>query len=93
MWRIILLTALGLLLGSRAQSERGVVTLSLLIGLLYGGVELMVIASVEGWPSPGRAMLLIGLGLVLAAPIYAIAELWRRTRVRAIDWLRQWKGR
>jgi hypothetical protein len=93
MWRIILLAVLGLVLGSRARSERGVVTLALFFGLLYGGIELMVIATVEGWPSPGRAIIVVGLGLVLAAPVYAIGELWRRTRTRARGWLRHLKRR
>jgi hypothetical protein len=93
MWRIILLAGLGLVLGSRARSERGVVIVSLLFGLLYGGIELMVIASVEGWPPPGQAIIVLGLGLVLAAPVYAIAELWRRTRTRARGWLRHLKRR
>jgi hypothetical protein len=89
MWRFILLAALGLIIGSRTRSERGAVVWSALFGLLYGAVEVMVIVTVEGWPSPARVLFLLGLGLVLAAPVYAIAELWRRTQIQAQVWLRR----
>ncbi len=89
MWRIVLLGALGVVIGSRARSERGVVLFSLLFGLMFGGVEVLSTAALAGSMSPGRALSLIGLGLVLAMPVYAIAEIWRRTRTRAIDWLRR----
>jgi hypothetical protein len=89
MWRIILLGALGVVIGFRARSERGVVLLSLLFGLMFGGVEVLSNAALAGSMSSGRALFLLGLGLVLAMPVYAIAEIWRRTRTRAIDWLRR----
>jgi hypothetical protein len=89
MWRFILLAALGVIIGSRVRSERGAVVWSALFGLLYGAVEVMVIVTVGGWPSPGRVLFLLGLGLILSAPVYAIAELWRRAQVRAWAWLRR----
>jgi hypothetical protein len=89
MWRVLLLFALGLTIGSRARSERGAVVMALLFGLLYGGIEVMVTATALGWPSPWRVLWLLGLGLVLAAPVYAIAELWRRARTRARSWLQR----
>jgi hypothetical protein len=89
MWRFVALGALGLILGSKARSERGVVFVSLLFGLLYGGVEVMSATIGSGTPSLGHAIFLLGLGLVMAAPVYAIAEIWRRTRVRATGWLRR----
>ena len=89
MWRIIILGALGLLIGSRARSERGVVFTSFLFGILYGGLELVSTAMVVGSPSLSRALVQLGLGLVMAAPVYAIAEIWRRSRTRAKVWLRR----
>ena len=89
MWRIIILGALGLLIGSRARSERGVVFTSFLFGILYGGLELVSTAMVVGSPSLSRALVQLGLGLVMAAPVYAIAEIWRRSRTRARVWLRR----
>ena len=70
-------------------SERGVVALSFVFGLLYGGVEVLVVAIALGWPSPARTLVLLGLGLVLALPVYAIAEIWRRTHTRIRTWLRR----
>jgi hypothetical protein len=93
MWRFVLLATLGLIIGSKARSERMVVMLSLLFGLLYGGGEVLVAVTFASRPSPGRTLLLLGLGLVLAAPVYATAELWRRTRVRVKGWLRRLKRR
>jgi predicted membrane protein len=93
MWRFILLAALGLTIGSRARSERQVVLLSLLFGLLYGGAGLLVTAMAAGSPSVRGTLLPLGLGLVLAAPVYAIAELWRRARARTKGWLRRLKRR
>jgi hypothetical protein len=84
---MVFLGSLGLVIGSIARSERGVVALSFLFGLLYGGVEVLVIATALGWPSPARALVLLGLGLVLALPVYAIAEIWRRTHTRLRTWL------
>lgn len=92
MWRIVILGALGLILGSKARSERGVVLLSLLFGLFYGGVEVASIAFTAGPLSLGQVLALLGLGLVMAAPVYAIAEIWRRTRARATHWLRRLLG-
>ena len=89
MWRIIILGVLGLLIGSRARSERGVVFTSFLFGILYGGLELVSTAMVVGSPSLSRALVQLGLGLVMAAPVYAIAEIWRRSRTRAKVWLRR----
>ncbi len=89
MWRIIALGALGVFIGTRARSERAVVLMSLLVGLLYGGAAVVSTTVVVGSPSPGRVLLSLVLGLVLAVPIYAIAEIWRRTRARAIGWLRR----
>jgi hypothetical protein len=83
------LGALGLIIGSRARSERRVVMMSLLFGLAYGGIEALSTAMFVGSPSLGRALFLLFLGLVMAAPVYAVAEIWRRTRVRAWDWLRR----
>jgi hypothetical protein len=89
MWRFIFLAALGLVIGSRARSERRVVTMSLLFGLVYGGIEAVSTAMLVGSPSLRRALFLLLLGLVMAAPVYAVAEIWRRTRVRAWNWLRR----
>jgi hypothetical protein len=89
MWRIILLGALGLVIGSRARSERVVVIVSVLFGVLYGALEVASTAVVVDSLSPGRALALLGLGLVMAAPVYAIAEIWRRSRTRARGWLRR----
>ncbi len=87
MWRMVFLSLLGLIIGSKARSERGVVALSFLFGLLYGGVEVLVVAVALGWPSPARALVLLGMGLVLALPVYAIAEIWRKTHTRIRAWL------
>lgn len=89
MWRIFLLGTLGVVIGSRARSERGVVLMSLLFGLVFGGVEIISSAALGDSMSPARALFLFGLGLVMAMPVYAIAEIWRRTRTRTIDWLRR----
>jgi hypothetical protein len=89
MWRIIFLGALGLILGSRAHSEKQIVLLSMLFGLLYGGAEVLTIATIQGPLSLSRALFLLGLGLVMAAPVYAVAEIWRRTRVQAVNWVRR----
>jgi hypothetical protein len=89
MWRFVALAALGLLIGSRARSERGVVVVSLFFGLVYGGAAVASTAMIAGPPSTGRIVLSLVLGLVLAAPVYAIAELWRRTRHRTVAWLKR----
>lgn len=89
MWRIVILGVLGVILGTRARSEREVVAISILFGLLYGGVEVLSFGALRGPPSMGRALFLLGLGLVMAAPVYAIAEMWRRIRGRVVDWLRR----
>ncbi len=93
MWRMVFLGALGLIIGSIARSERGVVAWSFLFGLVYGGVEVLVVALALGWPSLARALLLLGMGLVLALPVYAIAEIWRRTHTRLRAWLWHLLGR
>lgn len=92
MWRIVLLGALGVIVGSRARSERGVLLVSLLFGLVYGGSAVISTAMVQEWPSLSRVLFQLGLGLVMAAPVYAIGEIWRRTRTRAVAWLRQFLG-
>jgi hypothetical protein len=92
MWRIVLLGALGVIVGSRARSERGVLLVSLLFGLVYGGSAVISTAMVQEWPSLSRVLFQLGLGLVMAAPVYAIGEIWRRTRIRAVAWLRQFLG-
>ena len=89
MWRIVLLGALGIVIGSKARSERGVVIMSLLFGLLYGGGAVISAAAIQDPPSLGHALFLLSMGLVMAAPVYAIAEIWRRTRIQAIAWLRR----
>lgn len=89
MWRFVFLVALGFSVGSVARSERGVVVLSFLFGLLYGGVELLVTTMAVGQPSPGRALAIWGLGLVLALPVYAVGEIWRRIWTRLREWLRR----
>jgi hypothetical protein len=89
MWRIIVLGVLGIVVGTKARSERSVVLMSLLFGLLYGGAEVLTFAALRGSVSLSRALFILGLGLVMAAPVYAIAEIWRRTRTRAVDWLRR----
>jgi hypothetical protein len=89
MWRVILLGVLGFVIGSRARSERAVVFASALFGVLYGGLEVASTAVVMDSLSPGRALVLLGLGLVMAAPVYAVAEIWRRSRTRARLWLRR----
>jgi hypothetical protein len=89
MWRIIIFGALGIVIGTRARSERGVALMSLFFGLLYGAAALVSSAAINGPPSAGRALYFLGLGLVLAAPVYAIGEIWRRSRARALSWLRR----
>jgi ABC-type uncharacterized transport system permease subunit len=89
MWRIIILGALGIFVGTRARSERAVVLVSLLFGLLYGAAAVVSATLVLGPPSPSRVIYTVILGLVMAAPVYAIAEIWRRTRSRVVDWLRR----
>ncbi len=89
MWRFLTLAVLGLFIGTSARSERGVLFVSLFVGLLFGGAEVINTAIVSGAPSAGRMVLSLVLGLVLAAPVYAIAEIWRRTRTRAVAWLRR----
>ena len=92
MWRIIIFAALGILIGHRARSERGVALMSLLFGLLYGGGAVISAAAIQDTPSLGRALFLLGMGLVMAAPVYATAEIWRRTRIQAMAWLRRLIG-
>jgi hypothetical protein len=87
MWRFIALAALGIVLGSKARSERTLLVSALIFGLLYGGTEVLATAAVVGPLSPGRVLLLLGLGLVMAAPVYATAEIWRRTRMGIRAWL------
>jgi hypothetical protein len=89
MWRFIALAALGIVLGSKARSERALVVSALVFGLLYGAMEVLTTAAVTGPLSTGRVLFLLGLGLVMAAPVYATAEIWRRTRVRVRAWLRR----
>jgi hypothetical protein len=89
MWRVILLGALGLIIGTRARTEGQVILMSLFFGLLYGGIEVLSTTMLVGSISLGRALFLMGLGLVMAAPVYATAEIWRRTRTRAWAWLRR----
>ena len=89
MWRIILLSALGLIIGTRARTEGRVILMSLFFGLLYGGIEVLSTSMLAGSVSLGRVLFLMGLGLVMAAPVYAMAEIWRRTRTRAWAWLRR----
>ena len=87
MWRIITLGALGIVIGTRTRSERGAIVMSLLFGLLYGGAAVVNAALVATALSPARVAFLLLLGLVMAAPVYAIAEIWRRLRIRLMDWL------
>ena len=89
MWRILIFGALGILIGTRARSERRVALMSLLFGLLYGGAALVSTSAIVGPPSLGRALYYIGLGLVLAAPIYAVGEIWRRSHSHVTTWLRR----
>lgn len=89
MWRFLFLLILGIVIGSRAPTERKVIVWSLLLGLLYGGVEVLVITTTTGWPSLERTLLMVGLSMTLVLPVYAIAELWRRFDVRASLWLRR----
>jgi hypothetical protein len=89
MWRFVILAALGLVIGTKARSERQIVLTSFLFGFLYGGAEVLTIAAVRGPLPSTQILLLFGLGLIMAAPVYATAEIWRRTRTRAIDWLRR----
>jgi drug/metabolite transporter (DMT)-like permease len=91
MWRIVFLGALGIMLGSRARSERWTVLMALLFGLVYGAAEVLTVTAVTGPLPLWRTLFLLGLGLVMAAPVYAIGEIWRRTRIRAMDWLRRWR--
>jgi hypothetical protein len=85
----MIFAAFGIFIGTRARSERGVALMSLLFGLLYGAAGLVSSSAISGPPSLGRALYFIGLGLVLAAPIYAVGEIWRRTHIRALAWLRR----
>ena len=87
MWRALPFLALGLVLGSKVHSERSIVIWSVLFGLLYGAVEVIVTATTQNHMSWARALMLLGLGLVLAAPIYATAELWRRALVCIKEWI------
>ena len=89
MWRFVTLAALGLFIGTTTRSERGVVLLSLFVGLLFGGAAVINASIVSEAPSTGRVLLSLVLGLVLAAPVYAVAEIWRRTRTRVVAWLRR----
>lgn len=89
MWRLVTLMVLGLFIGSGARSERGVVFASLFVGLLFGGAAVINTTIVSEAPSTGRLVLSLVLGFVLAAPVYAIAEIWRRTRTRVVAWLRR----
>ncbi len=89
MWRFVFLAALGIVIGSKTRTERGVVVYALLFGLLYGGVEVLASATMTGQPSAARILVLLGLGVVMAAPVYAVAELWRRGRTRLREWLRR----
>jgi hypothetical protein len=92
MWRILILVALGIVIGSRARSEGRIVLICALFGLLYGAAEVVGTTAIAGPPSLGRTLLLLGLGLVFATPVYAIAEIWRRTHTRALAWLRRLIG-
>jgi uncharacterized membrane protein YhaH (DUF805 family) len=87
MWRAFPFLALGLVLGSKVRSERSTVVWSMLFGLLYGAVKVLVTATTQNHISSARALMLLGLGLVLAAPIYATAELWRRALVCIKKWI------
>ena len=89
MWRFVAMAVLGLFIGTSARSERGVLIVSLFVGLLFGGAAVINTTIVAEAPSTGRLVLSLVLGLVLAAPVYAIAEIWRRTRTRAVAWLRR----
>jgi hypothetical protein len=89
MWRFVFLAALGLVVGTRARSERGAVFMSLFFGLLYGGIEALGTAAITDSVSSGRLLVIFGLGLVMALPVYAVAEIWRRSRNRAMVWLRR----
>ena len=89
MWRFVALALLGVFIGTRARSERAVVVLSLLTGVMYGAAAAVSTAAIVGPPSPGRVLFYLLMGLVLAAPVYAVAEIWRRTRTRSAGWLRR----
>ena len=89
MWRFLILVALGLVIGTRARSERGVLLISLFFGVVYGGAAVASAALATGSLSLGRALHLLLLGVVMAAPIYAIAEIWRRARTQVINRLRR----
>lgn len=90
MWRFLFLAALGVIIGSRARTERGIIAWAVFLGLLYGGLELGMVA---GPLSKSRVVMTLVLGLVMAAPVYAVAELWRRARLRVWAWLRRfWPG-
>jgi hypothetical protein len=87
MWRFVALAALGIVIGTKARSERQVLVIALLFGLFYGAAEAITLATVAGPVAPGRTLLLLLLGIVMAAPVYATAEIWRRLRSRARVWL------
>ena len=89
MWRFVFLAALGIIIGSRVRSERGAVVYSLLFGLVDGGVEVLALITTSSRPSVERTLVLLGLGLVMAAPVYAVAELWRRAQTRILRWLKR----
>jgi len=93
MWRILFLGVLGLIIGTKARSERRVVLMSLLFGFLYGGIEVISTATLTDSLSTERALILLGLGIVMALPVYAVAEIWRRTRTQAVAWLRRLMNR
>ena len=82
---LIILGALGIIIGTRARSERGTIAMALLFGLLYGAAAIANAVLVATTPSPARVAFLLLLGLVMAAPVYAVAEIWRRLRVRLAD--------
>ena len=82
MWRFIILGALGIVIGTRARSERGALVMSMLFGLLYAVAAIINAALATEAPSLARMAFLLLLGLVMGAPVYAIAEIWRRLRVR-----------
>jgi hypothetical protein len=89
MWRFLILATLGIVIGFRARSERGVLLMSLLFGLAYGAAEVVVNAMAVGRPSLGGLLFTLALGVVLAAPVYAIGEIWRRTQTRVMGLLRR----
>jgi hypothetical protein len=89
MWRFLILAALGLVIGTRARSERGVLLVSLFFGVVYGGAAAVSAALATGSLSQERALYLMILGVVMAAPVYAVAEIWRRARTQVISRLRR----